>query len=262
MDRLDYRKPPIWLVLVIFVIVTLLQFPTNIIMENVSVAFGIFIDEVVFILILPLVILRLAGYRPSKFLKFGRSSNITLMVCVCLIFGAGVLLSYFQTVISSLVPIPEELLRLQTHVMWVHSWGDLYLKLALIAIVAPICEEVLFRGIIQNVLSDHVGEAKAIFITAVFFALMHSMSFQPILFLLLGLVFSWIYAVTGSLRTTIVCHAINNTWAMAMDIQNTGFPMQVPVGTPDIMMLIFAFVVVSCALAWFGIRGWQLKEPA
>jgi uncharacterized protein len=253
-------RPPLWLVLVIFVLVTLLQFPTNIIMEKSSAAIGIFVDEVFFILILPLLILRLAGYKPSKFLRFGRSSNITLMVCVCLIFGAGVLLSYIQTVMTSLVPIPEKLLRMQSQVMWVSSWGDFYLKLVLIAIVAPICEEILFRGLIQDALSDRVGKTKAIFITAIFFSLMHSMSFQPILFFLLGLVFAWIYAVTGSLRTAIVCHAINNTWAMAMDVQNMGFPLQMPVGAPDVMMVIFALLVVACSLAWFGLRGWKLKE--
>lgn len=74
--------------------------------------------------------------------------------------------------------------------------------------VAPICEEVIYRGALLRYL-ERYGRWFAIFISALVFALMHGNAVQfPIAFVI-GQVFGYL-ALKYSLRLTILLHVMNN----------------------------------------------------
>jgi uncharacterized protein len=90
------------------------------------------------------------------------------------------------------------------------SGRELILLLFLIAVVAPVAEELFFRGMLYPVLRRRWGPTWAILINAVLFALMH---FLPILLPALfwiGLVFAWVRERSGSVIPSIVLHAVQN----------------------------------------------------
>jgi hypothetical protein len=88
--------------------------------------------------------------------------------------------------------------------------GLLLLALVAAAVVAPICEELFFRGMLYRYLLRHWPAWLAVFVTASIFAALH---FIPILipvFLFLGLLLTIQYHVTGSLTNSMMLHAAGN----------------------------------------------------
>lgn len=78
---------------------------------------------------------------------------------------------------------------------------------------APVLEELIFRGCILESLKKYSTSFAVVF-SALLFALLHLNLYQGLPVFGMGLVFGWIYVRTGSLRTTIVLHLINNLVAM------------------------------------------------
>ena len=80
------------------------------------------------------------------------------------------------------------------------------------AVLAPIVEEVAFRGILMRALQAQLGTIWAILISSAVFAILHPqlpMGFLSIF--ALGAGFAVLYRVTGSLWPAIIAHAVNNT---------------------------------------------------
>lgn len=80
----------------------------------------------------------------------------------------------------------------------------------LAVVVAPVVEEILFRGMALPVLTRYIGFPSAVGITSVVFALMHGHvpSLAPLF--VVAVAFSLGYTLTGSLRVPIVMHAVFN----------------------------------------------------
>lgn len=83
-----------------------------------------------------------------------------------------------------------------------------------IALLAPILEELLFRGAIQGYLQT-TGQKPwmAIFISSLIFGVVHMNPAQIPFAFLLGIMFGWLYYRTGSLLPGIVGHVLNNSIA-------------------------------------------------
>ena len=89
---------------------------------------------------------------------------------------------------------------------------------ALVVILAPLSEELLFRGWIYTALRARFGFATALWTTALLFALAHwdpthlyAMAILP-----LGLVLGYLRERTGSVRATTLFHMIYNSSALAL----------------------------------------------
>lgn len=79
-----------------------------------------------------------------------------------------------------------------------------------VVIIAPLLEEIVFRGIILQGFLKNYSITKSIIITAVLFGLFHANIVQTPLVILLGIVLGVIYIKTGSLFMCIIGHALNN----------------------------------------------------
>jgi hypothetical protein len=79
------------------------------------------------------------------------------------------------------------------------------------AAMAPLVEEVMFRGVFFTSLAPRVGATSAMVLTSAVFAVLHPQ--LPLGFLgifTLGLAFNMLYRLRGSLVPSIVAHALNN----------------------------------------------------
>jgi uncharacterized protein len=79
-----------------------------------------------------------------------------------------------------------------------------------IVVVAPVIEELLFRGYLQTAFRRRMHPNVAVLLSAAIFAAVHM---QPLAFpvlALLGAVFGYLYQLTGSLKVNIALHMANN----------------------------------------------------
>ena len=83
--------------------------------------------------------------------------------------------------------------------------------IVLAVIMAPISEEIVFRGIIQKgLINKGMNPATAIIISSVVFGLVHGNPWQFVGAVLLGCVLGFVYHKTKSLLLPILLHAFNN----------------------------------------------------
>ena len=83
-----------------------------------------------------------------------------------------------------------------------------------IAIMAPLVEELLFRGAIQgHLLRKGMNPWTALFIASAIFGIIHMNPIQIPFAFAIGMIFGWLYYRTGSLVPGIVGHFINNSIA-------------------------------------------------
>jgi membrane protease YdiL (CAAX protease family) len=85
-----------------------------------------------------------------------------------------------------------------------------------IAIAAPVVEELLFRGLLQNALAKYVPVWGAILLSSFLFALVHVQPYAIPALMSLSIAFGYLYHRTGSLRTNIILHMANNVLALAI----------------------------------------------
>ena len=83
------------------------------------------------------------------------------------------------------------------------------------AIVAPIVEEIIFRGFIFAGLKQRYGWMRSALISSALFAMIH---FQPEAILpifILGLIFSYLYHLSGSIWPAVIMHMSTNALGLA-----------------------------------------------
>jgi membrane protease YdiL (CAAX protease family) len=90
-----------------------------------------------------------------------------------------------------------------------------FLPMALVGLImAPVAEELVFRGVLYPALRGRIGRARSLFGSAAVFAAMHPLwamrLYPPVTQLLGGLVFAWSYEKTRSLVHPMIFHAVGN----------------------------------------------------
>lgn len=136
--------------------------------------------------------------------SFGEVSGKTIGLSIPLIV-AGML---FINLCSEFLGLPD-LMQDTFHGMSRNVFGIIS-----IAIMAPLVEELLFRGAIQGyMLRKGMKPLNAILIASAIFGIVHMNPIQIPFAFAIGLIFGWLYYRTGSVIPGIVGHFINNSIA-------------------------------------------------
>jgi membrane protease YdiL (CAAX protease family) len=131
----------------------------------------------------------------------------------------------------------------------------LVLSAGLTCVVAPICEEFLFRGYIFTALRNWRGTLPAALITALVFGGVHYGSAPPLDLVplaALGFGLCLLYRYTGSLYPCIAAHSLNNSLAFS-SLENWGW--QAPV------LIVAALLGIAAIVLAFKRIGVITPEP-
>jgi CAAX protease family protein len=146
-------------------------------------------------------------------------SNIAVYVL------AGFALSLALQVVAHFLPIPKELPIDSFFRTPAEAWALSILSVTL----APLMEELFFRGFLYPVLARRLGLPLAVFVTALGFASLHGaqlmFSWGPVLVIfLVGIVLTVVRAKTNSVAAGVLIHmAYNGTITVAMFAATDGF---------------------------------------
>ena len=91
---------------------------------------------------------------------------------------------------------------------------NLILLFAVVGILAPVVEEVLFRGLILKRIQDYIGSMWAVILSALIFGIYHGNMVQFIYASILGAALGMIMCRTNSLYAVIVAHIAANVWSL------------------------------------------------
>lgn len=129
---------------------------------------------------------------------------------VAIVVGAPVIcmlvFAYVEVLVDAFsIPRPDELAGLSG-----------LAAVALAVVLAPLVEEVAFRGILLGSLRAALGRTEALVISSFAFALLHLSLPMLLTHVPLGLYFGWLRDRTGSLWPPVLAHACHNATALAI----------------------------------------------
>jgi uncharacterized protein len=93
-----------------------------------------------------------------------------------------------------------------------------------VAVVAPVVEEVLFRGLILRGFLKHYSVRKSLVISALLFGIIHFNPWQFVTAVIAGVVIGWFYERTDSIVPAIYAHALNNSMGFIVGILGIRIP--------------------------------------
>lgn len=224
-------RQPIWNIwqgLFLIALVTLIEFPLGWLetpkdldsLHGVLNFVGVGLGDVLIYFIVIRIFLRLIR-RPFSDLGFVKPHK----QYVILGFVVGVLLflviGFLGSILTQLLGIPAPQ-SFAVAVRGVDYLWEFALLTILGCIVAPIKEEMLFRGLIYPPLRQTLGKGRGMLLTGLFFATLH---FDVVRFLPLfigGVVLAWVYQRSSSIWPAIIAHGTWNTlMAIALWIQRS-----------------------------------------
>jgi len=100
--------------------------------------------------------------------------------------------------------------------------GHLDAGLLLLAVLAPLVEELVFRGLLYGWIAGRWGSLPAWIVSSLAFAAAHIEPAHVILVLPLGLLFGWLRRRTDSLLPSLFAHIANNAFALVAAVYLPG----------------------------------------
>lgn len=176
-----------------------------------------------FIFFLPAWIFSMVCYRnPAKFTGFHTRFNIKQVLWVAVILALTFPLSGVLSELARSMPLPKdwqtkfdamEIAReaQEAILIKIDSLSKYIISMALIAILPAIFEEIMFRGVLQNVLTKWFkGPWAAILVTAFIFSIIHMSFYGFFVRFALGIILGLVFYYSGSLWLVIIFHFLYN----------------------------------------------------
>lgn len=125
----------------------------------------------------------------------------------------------FASLESWMLKAEAEAEKLTRAFMEVHSPGGFLFNVLLIAVLPAFGEEFLFRGVLQRLLGEWIGNMHAAILIAAFaFSAMHLQFYGLLPRFFLGVLFGYLFWWTGSLWVPIFLHFLNNAVAVLFEL--------------------------------------------
>lgn len=180
---------------------------------SVSVGFGAFLGYVIqfsLVIIFGLFQRKIRSPKETRLLKFG----LAKLDFVIILWGTIMVLATGVVIEPLLNLFPETYLDRLGNIMAAGGW-----MMFTSIVIAPIMEEILFRGILQDALMRKYGVFVGILIASAVFGIVHIIPQQVVNAFMIGIVLGYIYYRTGALLPVILIHCINNaisyfTWML------------------------------------------------
>lgn len=197
-------------------------------------------------------------YAPEAlgFRNFSWSSTFWLFFWL-IIVGEGItafVLTWFPR------PMVEVLLKAFTPETLL-SW---FLFLFMATLIAPVGEEIVFRGFILNSYARSIGAHRAVWISAILFGLAHHSPPHVLAAFFSGLVFARFVMAGGSLWSSIIAHALVNfssTVMMHFNQSPLAFPEQETTLAGGILGLGIAIIATAMFFHYHPVSRKQTPEP-
>lgn len=201
--------------------------------------------------------LKLSSFGKGKNYLYGIIALVALLPIVGVVneWNQAISLPDFLAPLEAWMREAEDMAtQLQERFLSGTSYLDLFVNIVVMAITPAICEEFLFRGVIQNQLEKWFkNEHVAVWVAAIIFSAIHFQFYGFFPRMILGAALGYLLVYGKSLWLPIIAHALNNSMAVvaAWGANRLDIVKQVEAATPtyttseDYIFLIGCIFVVG-----------------
>ncbi len=122
----------------------------------------------------------------------------------------SILVAEVSNLMQEVMPVPKSLQDLFYRILRADNPFEFLKRAAILLLMAPVTEELAFRGVFQQGLTANYGTRKGIAITALCFGVFHLIPWQAVGATLIGLLLGVVVFRTGSILAGMALHAIWN----------------------------------------------------
>lgn len=239
------KWPKASIALFAFCILTLVQWPASYLIQHVSLALGVLLNEGLIVAGLPFLIAWKWQIPFRVLFPFKKVSGKAFFWLILMTLSLVIIVDYLTFLSESILPPPAEAKKVLDKIMGISSFGDGAWRWFLICLTPAFCEEIFFRGFFQNTLAKHWGKNLSLVLTAIAFALIHGIPWYWHLYLLLGFYLSWLMFQAGNLWFPITAHLINNSWTFINHVLENKIPSGRSWHSSDSLVLIICVAVFA-----------------
>lgn len=149
----------------------------------------------------------LTGYSISDALGFHQIRIAPLISALLLISGVVLLSSELNNLLQWILPLPDVGASAESQFK-----GSFATFMFTVAFVAPVTEELIFRGLILDGLRENYLLSTAILLSSLFFAVIHIDLYSVVNAFILGIALAFVRIRTGSLLLCVILHALANAF--------------------------------------------------
>jgi membrane protease YdiL (CAAX protease family) len=131
--------------------------------------------------------------------------------------------------------------------------------IATVCVLAPVFEEMLYRGIVLRGFLERYSRGNAIFGSAVFFGAIHLNMYQFMLGVVLGSILGWLYERTRSLIPCIALHGAYNRGTLVLAGLAQPGSGEISVGA---VLTVYAVSLGAAAIGAMALRRMLATRPA
>tara|TARA_B100000586_G_scaffold127685_1_gene92286 strand:- start:115 stop:768 length:654 start_codon:yes stop_codon:yes gene_type:complete len=163
-----------------------------------------------FLIVPVLILLNRKQLSIIESLRLNAISKQVIVATILLSIGAMIIADEINILVDMVIPAPDSFLQLEA-LLTPDNPISMFLLIITIVLLAPIGEELLFRGFLQKYLEVAWGDiTKAILLSSLFFAAIHFNPYWLIQIYLLGVLLGYIAWQTQSVVSSIIFHVIIN----------------------------------------------------
>lgn len=136
------------------------------------------------------------------------------------------------------------------------SGMDIYTTVFAAVFLAPVIEELLFRGVLWSILQENKGTVTAVIVTTVYFVFLHLTLNNAFSAILIGICGSMFILFTGSIIPSIVIHLLNNLLVTILGYSDI---MHLPIEKLDsiltissLLILLVIFAILLALVMFYG----------
>ncbi len=232
------------------------------------------IGQFLFVLLPTILLVRLRGERVVEYFRIAIPDYKEIVLTVVAVFALQQILQGYM-MLQDAIPLPAPLQKIveefkalfeetYRNLVTAHSPGEFIFVLFVIALTPAICEEMLFRGLVQRSFEKVTVGVQGAVIAGMIFAGFHLIPYSFVPLAVLGIYFGFIVYRSQNITVAISAHFFNNFVACtALYLQlNEDFvaiaPHRSP--TPSLVFLnTIVFGVVFIAATYYFVH---VTEPA
>jgi hypothetical protein len=183
-------------------------------------------------------------------------ATLALIVPPVLLLVPGLLLAmgWVQQLLVSIAPLSawEEQFF---HRVGAHDIATI----ATVCVLAPVLEEMLYRGIVLRGFLERYSRGNAIFGSAVFFGAIHLNMYQFMLGVVIGSILGWLYERTRSLIPGIALHGAYNSGTLVLAALARPGSGEISTGA---VLMVYAAALAAAAIGAMALRRMLGIRPA
>lgn len=163
------------------------------------------------VLVLPALIFTAIRRFPFQTVFRWRWPDVRVLAAGGIIgLGMAPISDELDRLVQKLLPMPMEIFKALESLMQFKTVGDMLLLILALVVVAPVGEEMLFRGLLQGTIERGADINKAVFSTALIFTFIHFNPWWAVEILIVGILLGVLAWRSNSILPCIVMHAVTN----------------------------------------------------